>query len=117
LVNDKYVLCPRVNVGRVNGFDTPTRVILFYEGDRKHLKMLIEDGQVEPPIFLEGSVGHYSWQKKCSRAFVVGNSCLVRNLQVLFQITVHYYYSHYQSYKMLNNYHYSIHYYFSNIFI
>jgi hypothetical protein len=60
------------------------RVILYYEGDGKHFAMIILDGQVEPHVFKEGRIGHYSWQKKCSLAFAKGNSCLVRNLIVLF---------------------------------
>jgi hypothetical protein len=64
-------------------FDKPIRVILYYEGDGKHFAMIILDGQVEPHVFEEGGIGHYSWQKKCTLAFAKGNSCLVRKLIVL----------------------------------
>jgi hypothetical protein len=81
-VSDDYVLKPRFNVSRVYKYDKPIHVILYYEGDGKHFTVIVLDGQIEPPFFDEGKIGHYSWQKRCSLAFAKGRSCLVRKLIV-----------------------------------
>ncbi|KAK2399976.1 hypothetical protein QL285_049721 [Trifolium repens] len=75
-VSDDYVLKPRFNVSRVYKYDKPIHVILYYEGDGKHFTVIVLDGQIEPPVFDEGKIGHYSWQKRCSLAFAKGRSCL-----------------------------------------
>jgi hypothetical protein len=40
----------------------------------------IEEQQVQQPVFGEAEVGHYTWKQTCSRAFAIGQSCLVRNI-------------------------------------